>query len=310
MYAVKIITVDKSRELEHRANEGGLSFATMMENAGRETAEAIRRRIAPKGRCVVVLVGPGNNGGDGLVAAHYLWTMGARVTCYLWKRSGEDDPNLQRVEEDGLPILWAEDDDEFEALRGLLSGADVVIDALLGVGVSLPIRDNLARLLDQVQAARDERLSAQALAPVVLALVVVGLGAVTGGGMPMWAAAPAASTVLLLFLTQTLTSGLEEPGWRGFALPLMQRHMTAESANWRLGFVWAAWHLPFMLYLYRDLPVWALPLTLAGFAMSIVAMGFVHAWVVNSTGSVALNVLLHGWANVTNAVAASVKLVQ
>lgn len=167
MYAVKIITVDKSRELEHRANEGGLSFATMMENAGRETAEAIRRRIAPKGRCVVVLVGPGNNGGDGLVAAHYLWTMGARVTCYLWKRSGEDDPNLQRVEEDGLPILWAEDDDEFEALRGLLSGADVVIDALLGVGVSLPIRDNLARLLDQVQAARDERLSAQALAPVV-----------------------------------------------------------------------------------------------------------------------------------------------
>ena len=59
-------------------------------------------------------------------------------------------------------------------------------------------------------------------------------------------------------------------------------------------------------YLYRDMPAWALPLTLAGFAMSIVAMGFVHAWVYNSTGSVALNVLLHGWANVTNAVAVSV----
>ena len=167
MYPVKIITVDKSRELENRANEGGLSFAAMMENAGRETAEAIRRHIAPKGRRVVVLVGPGNNGGDGLVAAHYLWTMGARVTCYLWKRSGEDDANLQRAEEDGLSLLWAEDDDDFEALRGLLSGADVVVDALLGVGISLPVRDNLARLLDQVRACLEERRSAPALAPVV-----------------------------------------------------------------------------------------------------------------------------------------------
>lgn len=144
------------------------------------------------------------------------------------------------------------------------------------------------------------------LAPVALAVAVVAVGAITGGGVPVWSAAPALSVVLLLFVTQTLTSGLEEPGWRGFALPLMQRSMPAERANWFLGFVWAAWHLPFLLYLYRDLPAWALPLTLAGFAMSIVAMGFVHAWVYNSTGSVTLNVLLHGWANVTNAVAVTV----
>jgi uncharacterized protein len=145
-----------------------------------------------------------------------------------------------------------------------------------------------------------------ALAPVALGVAVVALGAATGGGVPVWPATPALSTVFLLFATQTLTSGLEEPGWRGFALPLLQRSMTAERANWWLGLVWAAWHLPYVLYLYRDMPVWALPLTLAGFAMSIVAMGYVHAWVFNSTGSVALNVLLHGWANVTNAVAVTV----
>lgn len=167
MYPVKIITVEKSRELETRANEGGLGFDEMMENAGRETAEAIRRRLDPKDRRVVVLVGPGNNGGDGLVAAHYLWAMGARVTCYLWKRSGEEDPNLQRVEKDGMPTVWAEDDGEFEALRGLLAGADVVVDALLGVGTSLPIRENLARLLDEVRCSLSERLARPALAPVV-----------------------------------------------------------------------------------------------------------------------------------------------
>ncbi len=167
MYPIKVITVEKSRELENRANEGGLSFAEMMENAGRETAEAIRRHLEPKGRRILVLVGPGNNGGDGLVAAHYLWAMGARITCYLWKRGDEEDPNLQRVEKAGLPIVWAEDDAEFDALRGLLAEADLLIDALLGVGISLPIRQDLAQLLDQVRAGLAERQGSPALISVV-----------------------------------------------------------------------------------------------------------------------------------------------
>jgi membrane protease YdiL (CAAX protease family) len=142
-------------------------------------------------------------------------------------------------------------------------------------------------------------------APIALALAVVAAAAVTGGA-PTWSALPAWPLLLGWFAAQVATSGLEEPGWRGFALPLLQRTYTAERANWLLGFVWAAWHLPFVLYLYRDLPLAMVPLTLAGFAMSIVAMGFVHAWVANSTGSVALNVLLHAWANVTNGLVALV----
>ncbi len=167
MYPVKIITVEKSRELEKRANEGGLSFAEMMENAGRATAQAIRRRVGARGKRVVVLVGPGNNGGDGLVAAHYLGQMGAQVTCYIWKRKAADDTNLQRVEADGLPLLWAEDDAGFEALRGLLSGADVVVDALLGVGVDRPIGGTLQELLEATRQALAERRAGGGLAEVV-----------------------------------------------------------------------------------------------------------------------------------------------
>lgn len=151
MFPIKIITVEKSRFLENTANERGLGFAEMMENAGRATALAIRRRVGAQGKRVLILVGPGNNGGDGLVAAHYLWEMGARVTCYLWKRNVDDDPNFRRAKEDRLPMLWAEDDDEFEALRGLLTGADAVVDALLGVGVDRPIGGTLKELLDVVR---------------------------------------------------------------------------------------------------------------------------------------------------------------
>ena len=59
MYPVKIITVEKSRYLENKANEGGLSFAEMMESAGRGTALAIQRRIGARGKRVLILGGPG-----------------------------------------------------------------------------------------------------------------------------------------------------------------------------------------------------------------------------------------------------------
>jgi hydroxyethylthiazole kinase-like uncharacterized protein yjeF len=167
MKPVKVITVEKSRELEKAADEGGLSFAQMMENAGRATARAIEQLLSPRERRVVVLVGPGNNGGDGLVAAHYLAQMGARVTCYLWKREAEGDANLDRVQGGGVPVIWAEDDGDGEALRALLSAADVVVDALLGVGASLPLRDNLRSLLEDVRSGLRRRRGPGELAHAV-----------------------------------------------------------------------------------------------------------------------------------------------
>ena len=209
MVPVKIITVEKSRFLENKANEGGLSFAEMMENAGRATALAIRRRIGAQGKRVLILVGPGNNGGDGLVAAHYLWEMGARVTCYLWKRNVDDDPNFRRAKDDRLPMLWAEDDDGFEALRGLLAGADAVVDALLGVGIDRPIGDTLTELLDVVRqivsqqgapAQLTETVPTEPAAPVPLVVAVdcpSGLNCDTGALDP--AAVPADLTVTFAY---------------------------------------------------------------------------------------------------------------
>jgi len=54
--------------------------------------------------------------------------------------------------------------------------------------------------------------------------------------------------------------------------------------------------------------MWQLPLMLAGFTMSIIAMGYVHAWLYNSADSVAMNTILHGWANTTNVAVAAIVL--
>lgn len=158
MYAIKIITVEKSRYLENRANEAGFCFAEMMENAGKQTAQVVHHRVGTKDKRVVVLVGPGNNGGDGLVAAHYLKEMGAWVACYVWKRDVEGDANFRRVQDDGIFVVWADDDAEYEALRGLAASADVILDALLGVGVTRPIGGTLADILDVVRATVEDRV--------------------------------------------------------------------------------------------------------------------------------------------------------
>lgn len=139
------------------------------------------------------------------------------------------------------------------------------------------------------------------LAPLALAALVAAVSLAFGGELAV-AGAPAFGALVFMAVTQVLTSGMEEPGWRGFALPLLQRTHTAENASWYLGLIWAGWHLPYMLYLYRGLPMWQVPLTLAGFTMSIIAMGYVHAWLHNSAGSTAMNAILHGWANTTNMV--------
>ena len=186
MYSIKIITVEKSRYLENEANKGGLSFEEMMENAGRGTAVAIRQRVGAKGKRVVVLVGPGNNGGDGLVAAHYLWEMGARVTCYLWKREVEGDANYRRVKDDRIPAIWAEDDPGSEALLGLVTEAHVVVDALLGVGVDRAIGGTLKELMDVVRrgvaggGTRDGLADTVPLNPVEPGPVVVAVDCPTG----------------------------------------------------------------------------------------------------------------------------------
>jgi uncharacterized protein len=81
----------------------------------------------------------------------------------------------------------------------------------------------------------------------------------------------------LLFVA-VLGGGLEEPGWRGFALPRLQRRYTPVVATLILGLAWGVWHVP----LYGPL----------GFVVPLV-LAFFYTWLYNRTGSVLLCILLH-----------------
>ena len=75
---MKLVTADQVRSLDQQATKAGVPVEKLMENAGRGVAEQVRALLGTvKGRRIVVLAGPGNNGGDGLVAARYLHDWGA-----------------------------------------------------------------------------------------------------------------------------------------------------------------------------------------------------------------------------------------
>jgi membrane protease YdiL (CAAX protease family) len=105
---------------------------------------------------------------------------------------------------------------------------------------------------------------------------------------------------LAAFLLWLLTYGLgEETGWRGFALPRLQRGASALSASLLLAALWIVWHLPAFLYLptYMKLGVTVLP----GFALGIVAGAVVFTWLYNGTrGSILLAALAHATLNFTS----------
>lgn len=157
---IKVFTVAEMVAAEKAADAAGHSYARMMELAGSRVAEAVLERYDVVGRQALVLVGPGNNGGDGLVAGRYLAEAGASVAFYLFKaRDAAADENLASVEAMGLEVLAAEYDQRFRVLRHRLRITDIVIDALLGTGVSRPIDGPLAALMEQLAAGVAERRS-------------------------------------------------------------------------------------------------------------------------------------------------------
>jgi len=142
--------------LDAAAEAAGLGPDLLMGRAGRAVA-ATALRLQPQATRVVVLTGPGNNGGDGYVAAAELVRRG--LTVGLLEMTAEPRAETARHARAALlelapevprPAALAPDDAEAAAL---LEGADLVIDALLGAGRSRPVGPELSELFERVRAS-------------------------------------------------------------------------------------------------------------------------------------------------------------
>jgi ADP-dependent NAD(P)H-hydrate dehydratase / NAD(P)H-hydrate epimerase len=176
---MKVVDSAGMRVLEQAAVEAGATWPALMERAGGGVAaHALAMLGSPAGRGALVLVGPGNNGGDGLVVARLLHDAGADVALYLWRRQRpEEDANWRLCRERRITELSAADDPGRAGLRRLLAGADLVVDALLGIGVTRPVAGELAEIVGAV----NERRAAPGNPPAVLSVdVPTGIDADSG----------------------------------------------------------------------------------------------------------------------------------
>jgi ADP-dependent NAD(P)H-hydrate dehydratase / NAD(P)H-hydrate epimerase len=160
---LELLTAEEMGRAEQIAAAAGLPTLTMMENAGRCVAEEVVRRY-PRGSRVVVLCGPGNNGGDGFVCARYLRERGYHVRLALLGRQEDlkrDPKEMARRWDEAIEPMTPQS----------LEGAQIVVDAIYGTG----LRDNVAGIVaEMIEAVTGRSL------PVISVDVPSGINATSG----------------------------------------------------------------------------------------------------------------------------------
>jgi len=195
---VKIVTVNQMRQIEEDCVRIGISVSALMENAGKAVAEEVKKILGTFDRQrILILIGPGNNGGDGLVAARYLHDWGAKVSLYLFSQRPVDDANFKLVQERDITYIDITQDENMGKLSEILLSTDTIIDALFGTGKSRALRDTFLQALGTVGKAKKKRPDLR-----IIALdLPSGLDADTGAVDPA-----------CLYADYTITLGFPKPG--------------------------------------------------------------------------------------------------
>jgi ADP-dependent NAD(P)H-hydrate dehydratase / NAD(P)H-hydrate epimerase len=156
---MKLVSIKEMKSIEKEADSNGLTFDQMMENAGQGLAEVINDLlIEDSEREIFGLVGPGNNGGDTLVAMTHLAADGWLARAYMVAR--KKDPLVERFEKAGGEVVFAEEDGKLSSLNAFIQTATIFLDGLLGTGAKLPLKNEFARILaegNSIISNNDER---------------------------------------------------------------------------------------------------------------------------------------------------------
>ncbi len=141
-----LLTTAEMAAADRAAVAAGVPSLALMENAGRAVADEAARMVAPGAR-IGVLCGPGNNGGDGFVAARLLAERGYAVEVFCLVETTQ-----LRGDAAAMAARWA---GPVAALpSGQWTNADLVIDALFGAGLTRPLEGTAASVIDTLRQRR------------------------------------------------------------------------------------------------------------------------------------------------------------
>lgn len=140
----KLVSVAEMLAIEQAADKSGLSFAKLMENAGKSLANSVVAHSHKSYKSVLGLAGSGNNGGDTLVALERLAKKGWKATAYLVKRDLHDK-YVKRSKKAGVTTVVRDESDS--KLSKLIQKHAVLLDGLLGTGIRFPLREPFVTVL-------------------------------------------------------------------------------------------------------------------------------------------------------------------
>ncbi|MGB9791451.1 MAG: NAD(P)H-hydrate dehydratase [Thermacetogeniaceae bacterium] len=152
---MRLVKAAEMRQLDQEAmTRYQIPGLVLMENAGLSVVKAVLDIFwdhSTKGKKALVVAGPGNNGGDGLVVARHLYNRGAEVEVFLAAHPdfyrGDAAVNMQIIKAIGVPYhVFGEE--SVEQLQAAAEHADLIIDALLGTGFKGAPREPIATMID------------------------------------------------------------------------------------------------------------------------------------------------------------------
>ncbi|HVI39109.1 MAG TPA: NAD(P)H-hydrate epimerase [Anaerovoracaceae bacterium] len=143
------------KEIERKADEAGLSYYQMMENAGTGAADYISENHPVSGKTVSIFCGKGNNGGDGFVVARKFAEKEALVKLILVEgepKTEDADKNKQLCEVMAIPMM-----DLIVQEREIspsIEDADLIIDAIYGTGFHGELRDSVRKVTRMINQSK------------------------------------------------------------------------------------------------------------------------------------------------------------
>ena len=144
-----------THEMKFLEEDSGISKATLMENAGKAFANALKEKVDVKNKKILIVAYHGNNGGDGFVAARHLCDDSGVDVLFVGdekKMKKETLANLKRIENnEKIQFLNLESVD--------FSDYDIIIDAILGTGINGEIKDPLATLINNLAKSKSYKIS-------------------------------------------------------------------------------------------------------------------------------------------------------
>ena len=149
---MRVLTVENTRRVEQLANESGISYLQLMENAGSYCARIIRQTFENTNkRNVLVVCGKGKNGGDGFVIARKLSENGYNVTVMMTMGLPVDEESsemLSRIRAMGITIVYYD-----KTTEKYFDNAQIIVDCIFGVGFKGEPNETIVEIFDKINSA-------------------------------------------------------------------------------------------------------------------------------------------------------------